>query len=151
EAIGANSAIRDLVLVGAPDSPIPNLSRTILESLDLGGGGAVEFGDTATIPPLRKIFLTNLKKLERFTGDNGNLTWMVIQKCPKFDSASIATAPNLESLNVVAIKNQIRLGDFARLARLRSLSLQRCHVEIDTTDVQSTARILEELLIEDVP
>jgi hypothetical protein len=71
-----------------------------IETLSLFGGTLGELADTRHVGRLRKLTLYNCRRLERFSGDNGNVTWMVIQRCAKLDLRTIATFRSLEFLAV---------------------------------------------------
>jgi hypothetical protein len=147
EAIERSATLRELLLSSCPELPLRRWRAVPLETMSLFGGVVSELTDTGQIPSLRKVTLDDCRKLERFAGDNGHVTWMVVQHCNRIDWPTIAAFVALEHLWVVGVKNELPLSAFVRLERLRSLSLQRCKVQIDVMDLKSSARSLEKLLI----
>lgn len=100
EAIGGSTTITELSLSNCPPLALDRWQRVPIETLGLFGGTIEELADTRHIASLRKLTLYNCGKLERFSGDNGNVTWMVIQRCKKLDLRTISTFRGLEFLAV---------------------------------------------------
>lgn len=147
EVIGRSSTIQELMLSNCPSLSLERWRSVPMVTMSLFDGAIDELTDTAHVASLRKLTFFGCRRLAKFAGDNGNITWMVVQRCNVLDFRTITTFQNLEHLAVVSIKPQLPLSAFAGLERLQSLSLQQCKVQIDTMDLKSTATALEKLII----
>lgn len=147
DAIGRNSTIRELILGRSPNLLLDRWRGLPIESMTLSGGVLDKLADTTHIHSLRKLILTDCRKLERFEGNNGNVTWMVIQTCNRLDFRTISTFSGVQSLGVVNIKNEVLLSAFAGLSQLRTLDLLKCKVRVDVMDIKSSAPALREIRI----
>lgn len=146
-AVGAIPTLRELALAAAPALPFDLWRAAPIESLSVSGGGFEDLSDTGRLPALRKITLLDCRKLGRFSGDNGNVEWMVIQACSGLDLRTIATFRGLKSVALTSVKTEIRLSDFASLPQLRNLSLQRCRIKLDDMRLKSVAPNLERIVL----
>jgi hypothetical protein len=147
ETIGRSLTIRELTLSNCPRLSLDRWRNVPIETMSLVGGVLDELAHTAHIGTLSKLILVDCRKLERFEGNNGNVTWMVIQTCNRLDLRTIATFWSIEFVTIVGIKNKLSLSAFARLGQLRILALQECNVQVDVLDLKSSATNLEKLLI----
>lgn len=147
EAIGRCSTIRELALSNCPRLLLDGWRNVPIETLSLFDGALDELASTVHVSSLRKLTLFDCRKLERFVGDNSNVTWMVVQRCNYLDFRTIVTFRSLESIAVVGIKKELPLSAFAGLDQLRNLSFQQCKVHIDVVDIKCSATKLEKLLI----
>jgi len=147
EVIGRSSTIRELMLSHCPNLSLAGWRTVPMDTISLFDGAIDELADTADLASLRKLTFFACRRLARFSGDNSNVTWMVVQRCNVLDYRTLTTFQELENLAVVSIKPQLSLSVFAGLARLKSLSLQHCKVEIDTMDLKSLATTLEKLMV----
>lgn len=147
EAIAGSSTIRNLALNDCPPLSLERWRGVPIESMSLLGGQLQELVHTRVLGKLRQIILGRCSKLEHFAGDNGNVTWMVIEACNRLDFKTIGTFGGVESLNVVKIKSEVPMSAFASLRELRHLSLRQCNVEYDIQSLRKSAPKLEKLLI----
>jgi hypothetical protein len=146
EAIGRSATIRELMLSNCPNLSLERWRSVPMDAMQLFGGTIDELADTAHLASLRSLTFFGCRRLAKFSGDNSNVTWMVVQHCNVLDYRTLTTFQNLEHLTVVSIKPQFPLSVFAGLERLKSLSLLR-KVEIDTMDLKSMAPTLERLMV----
>lgn len=146
DAIGGSRSIRELVLSGCPRLPLERWGQVPIEMLSLHGGTIDLLADAGRVGPLRSLSLRGCTKLERFAGDNGNVTWMVVQVCKRLDVRSIASFGGLEFLRIVGLGSPAPLSAFASLGRLRRLALRECAVAVDVADLAGMTS-LEELEI----
>lgn len=147
EAIGKCLALKELTLSSCPNLQLDQWQKVPLESMSLSGGSLNVLANTFYIYTLESVLLYGCRKLERFEGDNSNVTWLVIQSCNLLDFRTIAIFSNLEVVDVTGIKNELLLSAFAGLNKLRFLDLHDCKVCIDVTDLKSLTPKLEKLSI----
>jgi hypothetical protein len=146
QAIASSSTIRHLILRNCPELSFDALRGTRLEILQLFSGTIQQISDAARIPSLTQLTTQQCRNLERFSGDNSNLTWMVVQVCKQVDWGSIGTCKNLEHL--VAIKSaKAKLSAFGQLKRLRNLSVVDGDIDLDAPALKQSAKSLEKLVI----
>lgn len=100
DAIAGSTTITELSLSSCPPLALDRWQGVPIETLSLFGGTITELAGTRHVASLRKLTLYNCSHLERFSGDNGNVTWMVIQRCKNLDLRTISTFRNLEFLAV---------------------------------------------------
>jgi hypothetical protein len=148
EAIGRSSTLQQLELMGCPGLSLHQWRGVPLESLRLFHGTFAELGDTRHLASLRNMTLFQCRKLERFVGDNGNVTWMVVQQCNQLDWRTIATVRNLEHLTILSgNKQEVPLSAFLGLRQLQNLSLLQGKLQPDVPDLKRSLSKLEELSI----
>jgi hypothetical protein len=139
-------ALRELMLGNCPPFEMSTLATLSLEVLQLFGGKLEVLADTSSIPTLRQLTLFGCNKISRFEGNNRDVTWMVVQRCPSVDWSTIATFSGLEHLTIVSGKN-ILLAHFAGLPALKSLSFQNCKFEPESFNLKFKAPGLEEIFV----
>ena len=144
------TTIKALMLGNFPFIPFDKWRHLPVENMQLWGGSIEEFSNSAFIDSLKTLTLYGCRKLERFVGDNSNITWMVIQVCNQLDMRTINTFRNIECIVINTIKKEMTFSSFQELHRLRKLSLIYCKVIFDTYDLKSTSTQLEEIWIQGV-
>lgn len=146
EAIKHNSTIRNLTITDCLDLSLEPLGKVPIETISLFNCRFKEFGDCSYLSTLTNLILNKCRNLQTFVGDNGNIEWMIIEACNRIDFRTINTFSNIQSIYVVNIKNEITLGDFIELSRLRSISLQKCRVKVDVTDLKGLTNLQKTII-----
>lgn len=147
QAIARSTTVRHLEVMSTPTLDLREWRAVPLELLALWGGAIDRLEDTEDVPTLRQATLYGCRKLRRFDGRNGNVTWMVIQVCNLLEWPTIGSFRNLQHLAITKIKPRIPLSSFAGLPALRSLSLAHCTVAVDDPHLKRSAPKLEELRV----
>jgi len=147
QAIARSTTVRHLEMTSSPPLDLREWRAVPLEILALWGGTIDRLGDTEHVATLRNVTLYGCRKLRRFDGRNGNVTWMVIQVCNLLEWPTLASFRNLQHLAITKIKPRIALSSFAGLPALRSLSLAHCTVAVDDPHLKRSAPKLEELRV----
>jgi hypothetical protein len=145
EAIARSSTLRHLDLNGPPNLDLAEWGNVPLEVLALWNGAIEALGNTERIATLRSVTLNGCRKLERFEGQSGNVTWMTVQDCHRLDWRTLSAFRGLQYLGVIASRTAIPLSTFSGLEELRSVALWNCKVEVDVNDLKRSAPRLEEL------
>lgn len=145
-AVAQMRALRHLRLGECPPLEMSALASLGLESLQLFGGKVPVLADTSLAPSLRQLTLQGCRKLTRFEGDHGGITWMVVQQCPALDWSTVATFRGLQYLTLVSAKG-VRLSHFAALPTLKGLSLRSCTLTPESDSVEHLPPSLEKLLV----
>ena len=148
EAIERCKALKHITMSRCPRLPFERWRNIPVESMHLIGGDLDELTDTVHLQQLRQLHCHDCRKLERFTGDNSRVHWMIIEACNRLDLQTLHTLPNLEYLTVVSMKNEVPFSAFATLPRLRKLSLQHCKVQFDILELTGMTVSLEELYVQ---
>jgi Leucine-rich repeat (LRR) protein len=147
DVIAMSLTLRDLELGASPQPPLERWVRLPLESLSCSKGTFSELTDTAKVPTLKSLVLTNCRKLEALTGDNGGVTWLVIQGCGRLDLNTVASFVQLESLSIVGRRDELALSALGRLTRLESLFLEGRKVTVDVGNLRTSMPQLTSLCI----
>lgn len=108
--------LNDLDLFRSKDLEFSKWNRVPLESLGLKQGKFKELGNTADIIRLKDIRVLGCRSLERFTGDNSRITWMLIDNCKKLDLQTIQTFQSIETLIVNGNPSEIGLTEIGELS-----------------------------------
>lgn len=146
EAIARSRTIRNLDLTNCPRLPLDRWQGVPIEAMGLWNGTVDSLADTRQLG-LQKLTLNGCRQFERFEGDNGAITWAVIQDCNRLDWHSIKSLRNLVSLNVAGNKSDLPLSAFTEMGELQNLSLRQCKIQLDTMDLKSSSPKLAKLLI----
>jgi len=147
QASARSTTMRHLEVTSTPTLDLREWRAVPLELLALWGGTIDRLEDTEHVPTLRRVTLYGCRKLRRFDGHNGNVTWMVIQQCDLLEWRTLGSFCNLQYLAITKTKPRIALSSFAGLPALRSLSLAQCTVEVDDPHLKRSAPKLEELRV----
>lgn len=147
EVVARSQTISELILSKCPKLLFEHWQSVPLNTISLSGGVLDVLADTTHISSLKSLIIIDCRKLERFEGDNSNVTWMVIDTCNRLDLCTITTFSRVEFISIVNIKNEILLSTFTGLSQLCSLSLQECKVRVDVVDLKSSSPRLEEIFI----
>lgn len=139
--------LNDLDLHRSKDLDFFKWGGVPIKSLGLVQGKFKELGNTADIISLEDIRVLGCRSLERFTGDNSRITWMVISGCKKLDLRTIQTFQGIKALTVNGNSNEIRLTEIGELKHLENLMLIDCNIQIDTSNLKHQFPRLKELHI----
>lgn len=146
-AVGGATGVVDLELRTWPELPLAELRDLPLEFLALVSGRLEELAGTGAVPSLRELRLVDCRSVRRLTGDNRNLTRLVIRSCNQLDLATVASCPDLTTVDISAQRQPVQLGVFQGLARLRQLSIDDSRVEVDVADLKRSAPRLVEIAV----
>lgn len=147
EAIAESSTLSHLELGASPQPPFERWEHVPVSALVFSNGSFQEITDTAILATLKKLVLTRCRRLEELTGDNSNVTWLVIQGCRRLRLHTVATFPNLESLFIVGDQSKVALSHLGQMARLATLSFENCKVTIDIPELGASMPRLASLHI----
>jgi len=86
------------------------------------------------------------RNLERFTGDNSRITYMIIEG-KKLDIRTIKTFQNIEALIMNGNSNEMALSEMGEFRKSRSLWLLNCNVHIDITNLKAQFPSIKEIKI----
>jgi hypothetical protein len=144
----ANSlTIKQLTILKGMDINFETWRNVPLEFLSLKSCKFKEFGDTAQVESLKKMDILGCRNLEKFVGDNSNITWLLIWGSKRLDVRTINTFSNIESLGINGMSNDTNLSDFGKLEQIKVLTLWNCKVNIDISNLKSNMPKLEKLQI----
>jgi hypothetical protein len=147
DAISASATIRHLELGGSPNPPFQKWRDVPIEILGLSKGAFKELACTSDIASLESMTLIGCRRLERITGENDTVRWLVVSSCAKLDLGCVTTFRGLRDLFIVANRRSCTLSSFAHLSHLKILSLEACDIKIDTDELNSAMPSLEQLHI----
>jgi len=91
--------------------------------------------------------VVDCRPLERFTGDNGNVTWLTIWSCHRLDLATVAAFDRVETVELSSLRQPVPLGAFQRLPALEVLSVDDARVLPDVADLKRGATALTEIVV----
>lgn len=127
EPVSRAPALEDLELTGATELPTDERWASPVRSLGLHGSSFTELAELARIPKLRELLIARCSKLERITGDNRNVEWLLIDSCPKLDPASLGSFGNLRVFT--ASRCRVTFGALGELRSLEELMLEGCKLD----------------------
>ena len=148
EAVARCRHLSELQLANCPALELERWRQVPIEDMQLWGGVIQALRDASSLQELRKLMVHDCRNLQAFEGDNGNVTWMIIQVCNRLDYFTIGSFSNLAHLTIRGAKDAVPLSIVEGLGELRTLSLLGCRVVLDRTDLTRAAPMLEEIVAE---
>jgi hypothetical protein len=147
DVISKNTTIKKILINNCPNIIFQKWKSVPIESIQLWGGTIDELSNLSHINSLNSLTLYGHKKLEKFTGDNSNIKWLIIQHCNLINISSINTFSNINYLTMQGIKQEIGISLFFKLKSLIDLSLLNCHIKLDNIDLKKNLVNLERITI----
>lgn len=124
DVISRCTTLRSLHLVRAPELDLDAWREVPLEFLRLTGVAGAVIRDTERLPPLRRLWVEQSRKLERFEGRCRNVTGLSVESCPRLDWRTVRVFPALRGL-VTGGSKPFPLGALEGLPELREALLHR--------------------------
>lgn len=106
-----------------------------------------ELGNIAAIPELKEIYVLGCRALERFTGDNSNITRIIVDGCKKLDLRTLSSFEKIETLIVNSCPNEMNLCELGELKYVKHLDFILCNVQVDIIELKLYFPNLESLHI----
>lgn len=104
-------------------------------------------GNTAEIERLNKINVLGCRNLEQFTGDNSNITRVIVEDSKKLDLRTLKTFTNIEILVVNGCTQPMNLSEIGGLQHVKDINFLRCHVDVDLINLKTLFPKIESLYI----
>ncbi|MFC7548746.1 hypothetical protein [Plantactinospora sp. GCM10030261] len=146
-AIGACRDVVDLELSAWPEPSLGELRNLPLQYLAFVSGRFTEVGDTAAVPTLRRLRVVDCRTLQRFTGDNGNVTWLTVWSCHRLDVQTVATFSRVETVELSSQRQPVPLSAFQRLRALQALVVDDATALPDVIDIKRDATRLTDIVV----
>lgn len=146
-AIAECQSLRKLDLTHSMEIDVTQWRNVPLEFIAFRKGKFKEIGNLAAIPHLKEIYVLGCRNLERFTGDNSNITNMIIDSCKKLDLRTLNTFKKIERLVVNSCSHEINLSELGRLQYVKHLSFILCNASVDLIQLKTYFPKLESLHI----
>ncbi len=147
EAIGRCCNIEELELRSCQELSLQKLRNVPIKDLIIANAGFEEFCDAGYLQKLERLHLYNCRKLLRFKGDNGEVSWITVEACKQIDLKTLNTFKALNVIWIMNVKNGVNLSSFLHHKSLREVFCQDTQVSIDVKDLKSTSPKLERILI----
>lgn len=147
EVISRCNYINSMTLTKCPRITFSNWQNLPITDMMVVSSAIDNISDTATVATLKRLTLA-CRNLERFSGDNGMITLMIIMNCHKLDFRTINTFSKIKHLIIHDIKNVIHFSSFKELPLLNTLSFVNCKIDFDLMDLKNTAPDLEKIWIQ---